>query len=58
MQWSQIGAGFGFLGVFLGAFGAHGLHDEHGAPDVDRVFDRGDGVAQHTAEDHGAPLLA
>jgi len=28
MQWSQIGAGFGFLGVLLGAFGAHGLHDK------------------------------
>lgn len=25
MNWSQIGAAFGFLGVALGAFGAHGL---------------------------------
>jgi len=25
ISWAQVGAGFGFLGVLLGAFGAHGL---------------------------------
>jgi len=28
MQWVRIGAGLGFLGVVLGAFGAHGLEEK------------------------------
>lgn len=28
MNWSRLGAAFGFLGVLLGAFGAHGLRSQ------------------------------
>jgi uncharacterized membrane protein YgdD (TMEM256/DUF423 family) len=28
MNWSRVGAVLGFVGVLLGAFGAHGLHSQ------------------------------
>jgi uncharacterized membrane protein YgdD (TMEM256/DUF423 family) len=54
MDWIRIGAVFGFLGVAIGAFGAHGLKDRLAATGRAANFETG--VHYHLV--HVAALLA